>query len=234
MVLDKETVLLYDQKNSKVYRLSLTKKKIEKFGTEPVGSVNQIFLYDETMLLFSSTSGVYKSNSEGVFKKVIEKDKDWGSIRGLSVYNGNIYLLDSEKDEIYKYLVAEGGYSDKNSYFGTGEATDLKDALNLMIDSAVYIGFPDFIVKYKSGVREEFKTSYPDSNVKLEKIYTDINLQKIYGWDKKNGVIYVLGKNGTYERQIGAPILKTATDFVVFQNDAYILKGNLIYKMNVE
>ena len=234
MVLDKETALLYDQKNSKVYRLSLTKKKIEKFGTEPVGSVNQIFLYDETMLLFSPTSGVYKSNSEGVFKKVIEKDKDWGSIRGLSVYNGNIYLLDSEKDEIYKYLVAEGGYSDKNSYFGTGEATDLKDALNLMIDSAVYIGFPDFIVKYKSGVREEFKTSYPDSNVKLEKIYTDINLQKIYGWDKKNGVIYVLGKNGTYERQIGAPILKTATDFVVFQNDAYILKGNLIYKMNVE
>jgi len=234
MVLDKETALLYDQKNNKVYRLSLTKKKIEKFSTESVSSISQIFLYDENMFLFSPTSGVYKSSNEDSFKKVIEKDKDWGSIKGLSVYNGNIYLLDSEKDEIYKYLVAEGGYSDKNSYFGTGEATDLKDALNLMIDSAVYIGFPDFIVKYKSGVREEFKTSYPDSNVKLEKIYTDINLQKIYGWDKKNGVIYVLGKNGTYERQIGAPILKTATDFVVFQNDAYILKGNLIYKMNVE
>lgn len=234
MVLDKETVLLYDQKNNKVYRLSLVKKKLEKFNTGSISSISQIFLYDETMFLFSSTSGVYKSDNDGVFKRVIEKDKDWGSIKGLSVYNGNIYLLDAGKDEIYKYLVAEGGYSDKNSYFSTGEASDLKSALNLVIDSAVYIGFPDFIIKYKSGVREEFKTSYPDSNVNLEKVYTDINLEKVYGWDKNNGVIYVLGKNGTYEKQIGASILKSVTDFVIFQNDAYLLKGNKIYKMSVE
>lgn len=234
MVLYKETALLYDQRNNKVYRLSLTKKKIEKFSTEFVGSVSQIFLYDETIFLFNPQSGLFKSDNNGTFKKVIEKDKDWGNIKGLSVYNGNIYLLDTGKDEIYKYLVAEDGYSNKNSYFVVGEATDLKDALNIIIDSAVYIGFPDFIIKYKSGVREEFKTSYPDNNVKLEKIYTDIDLQKVYGWDKKNGVIYVLGKNGTYERQIEASILKIATDFIIFQSDAYILKGNKIYKMSVE
>jgi len=234
MVLDKDLALLSDQKNKKIYRLSLTKKKFDKFNTDTVGLVSRIAIYDNGIYLLNSQSGVFKSNDTGTFKKVIEKDKDWGSIKNLSVYNGNIYLLDTDKDEVYKYLVAEGGYSDKKSYFGSGESIDLKEASSLSIDSALYIGFPDFITKYSAGVREEFKTSYPDSNIKLEKVFTSVDLEKVYGWDKSKGVIYVLGKNGTYEKQIGASILKTASDFVVFENNAYILKENKIYKMGVE
>ena len=45
--------------------------------------------------------------------RIIEDDSEWGNIIDLNVYNGNIYLLDSEKDEVYKYLVAEKGYSEK-------------------------------------------------------------------------------------------------------------------------
>lgn len=232
LYLEKDKLSISDIERGTIYLLSLEKKSLDKKSASEIKKSSLVSSYQEDVLFYVVGEGVYKIPSEDKAKKVINKDNDWGNIADMWVYNGNVYLLDKGKGDIYKYLVAENGYSAKSSYL-KGEAGSIKDANSLSIDSSIYIGLDDSIIKYTTGGRDEFSTSWPEKSIKLTKIFTSVDVEKVYGWDKAKGAIYILGKNGTYERQINSSILSKASDFVIFNNVAYILVGEKIYKIGL-
>lgn len=231
--LDADSIAILDRSGGRIYFLSLSKKSLDKKVFSEIKNALLLTSYQGEVLFYRPDEGIYKINLEGKLKKAIEKDRDWGEIVDFWIYNGNIYLLDSGKSEIYKYLVAEGGYSAKTSYF-KGAAFGLKNANSLAIDASVYVGFADHIFKFTAGSQDDFKTSFPAASVNLTKVFTTRDLEKVYAWDKTKGSIYILGKNGTYEREINSSILKQADDFVVYNNAAYILAGAKIYKISLD
>ena len=233
LYLEKDKLSISDIGRGSIYLLSLEKKSLDKKSHPEIKKSGLVSSYQEDVLFYVAGEGVYKISADGKAKKVIDKDSDWGSIADMWIYNANVYILDAGKGDIYKYLVAENGYSAKSSYL-KGEAGSIKDANSLSIDSSIYIGFSDSIIKYTAGGRDEFSTSWPEKDVKLTKIFTSADVEKVYGWNKDKGSIYILGKNGTYERQITSSILSKASDFVVFNNVAYILVGNKIYKIGLD
>ena len=109
-------------------------------------------------------------------KELIGNDKDWGDIKDFWMYSGNIYLLDSGKDEIYKYLVAENGYSNKSSYFGSGQSINLGGAQKFSIDGFVDIALDGAIAKYVSGVKEQFSLDLPEDDIQFDMIFTSKGL----------------------------------------------------------
>ena len=233
LYLEKENVSIVDKGKGTVYILSLSKKSLDKKSAAEIKKASLVSMYQDYVLFFVAGEGVYKTSTDGKTKKAIENDKDWGSISDMWIYNGNVYLLDTVKGDIYKYLVAESGYSAKSSYL-KGEAGSIKGANSFAIDSSIYVGLDDSIMKYTAGGRDEFSTSWPEKNVKLTKIFTSAEVEKIYGWDKTNEAIYILGKNGTYERQINSSILAKASDFVVFKEAVFVLAGEKIYKIGLD
>ncbi|OGK10708.1 hypothetical protein A2767_04485 [Candidatus Roizmanbacteria bacterium RIFCSPHIGHO2_01_FULL_35_10] len=233
LYLEKENLSIIDRGKGTVYILSLSKKSLDKNNSSEIKKASGIAAYQDYVLFYVEGEDVFKISIDDKSKKVINKDKDWGEINDMWIYNGNLYLLDSGKGDIYKYLVAENGYSEKNSYL-KGNAGSIKGANSIAIDSSVYIGLDDEIIKYTAGAKDDFSTSWPEKNVKFTKIFTSTEVEKVYGWDKTNGAIYVLGKNGTYERQINSSILSKASDFVVFNNSVYVLVGEKIYKIGLE
>lgn len=232
LYLEKENLSIVDQGKGAVYVLSLSKKSLDKNDSSEVKKASGVAAYQDYILFYVDGEGVFKISNDGKTKKIINNDKDWVDIKDMWIYNGNLYLLDSENGDIYKYLVAENGYSEKSSYL-KGEVGSIKGANSIAIDSSVYIGLDDHIIKYTAGAKDDFTTSWPEKNVKLTKIFTSADVEKVYGWDKTNGAVYVLGKNGTYERQINSRILSKVTDFVVFNNSAYVLVGKKIYKIDL-
>jgi len=233
LYLDANLLAILDNKKGVVYSLALDKKSLDKKISSDFKSAKIIARYQNEISSFVPGEGIIKF-ADGKSKKVIENDKEWGEVIDIKIYNGNIYLLDKGKDQIYKYLVAEGGYSQKQSYFVSGNAIDLSDATSMAIDSAVYIGFSNYVAKYISGVRDEFKTNFPDDKLSLTKVITNKELEKVYVWDKNHEVIYVLAKNGSYEKQIKSSIISKAVDIVVFENSAYLLVGQKIYKIDLD
>lgn len=232
--LNEDLLMILDNQQGSIYNLSLTKKSLEKINFEEIKKAKLIASYKNEVVFYLPQEGLYKTTTTGEkLKKIIDKDKDWGNIVDFWIYNGNLYLLDEGRNEIYKYLVTEEGYSNKTSYF-KGRTYSLKDANSLAIDASVYVGFEENIIKFTTGIQDEFKTSFPENTVHLRKIFTTKDLEKIYVWDKLKGVIYVLKKNGTYEREIASDILKKTSDFVVYQTNAYILVGGKIYKLSLE
>jgi hypothetical protein len=227
--LQNDSLFILDKDGGVIYRLSLEKKSLEKYSHPKIKKSSLIASYEEKIYFFVEDEGIFETLDKDKIKKIIEKDPNWGKIQDVSTYNGNLYLLDVKNDEIYKYFPSGNGFSSKTSYFKMGEAVDLEDANSLAIDSAIYIGFSQSILKFISGVKEDFKNNFPNKNLTIKKIYTDKELNKVYVFDKENGLIYVLTKNGDYQQQISSEVIKKASDFVVYKDKIFLLLKNKIY-----
>lgn len=234
LYLDGDSVAILDRGNETIYLLTLDKKSITKYVAPEVAQASLVALYDGKVFFFSASKGVYEFTSETKAKQAIASDSDWKKVIDMEVYNGNIYLLDSGADEIYKYLVAEGGYSEKSSYFASGSAINLSDAVDMTIDSALYIAMKDGVIKYVSGAADKFETEYPEKNPNLSGIYTNADVESVYVWDKTAGIVYELKKDGEYGRQVAAGVLRKATGVFVYDGKSFILDGKKLYTIALD
>jgi hypothetical protein len=233
MSINGDTAAIVDKTQGIVYVLSMSKKSLEKRTTTEIKNCQLVSIYQDRVFIVSNNSGIYEIGIEGKAKKIIDQDKDWGEIGGIAMFNSNIYLLDKVKDEVYKYLGSENGFSTKSSYFQSGEAIKLSSANSLAIDSSVYIGMENNVFKYTAGVKDEFKTSFPDNTTKIYKVFTSKDLEKVYVWSKDKGVIYILAKNGEYEKTVSSSIMSQSSDFFAYKEMAYFLKGPKIYSVDL-
>lgn len=237
MSLDGDTAAILNSKDGKIYTLSLTKKSTRTIKKDEIKEADLVGIYKDDVIFLNKSKGIYKVTSDDKSKQVIKKDDDWGDLTGLSIYNGNLYFLDAKKDEIYKYSVGDNAYSDKVSYFKKGQSVDLADANSLAIDSSVYIGASGALYKYTAGLRDGFSTKFPDGDKnEFAKIFTDANNNKVYVLSKDKGKVYILNKDGEYEKQIESAIFKKANDFVALESEKkiYVLVSDKIYTVGID
>ncbi len=234
LYLEGDAVAILDRANETVYLLTLDKKSITKYVAPEIAQASLVSLYDGNVFFFSPEKGVYEFTSETKAKQVIPEDSDWGKIIDFEIYNGNIYLLDSGNDEIYKYLVAEGGYSDKSSYFAEGSAINLSESVDMTIDSAVYIAMKDGVTKYVAGAADVFNTSYPERTPNLSGVYTNADIESVYVWDIAAGTVYELKKDGEYGRQVASGIIRKATGLFVYDGKSFVLDGKKLYTIALD
>jgi len=230
--LNGEIVFILDKKRGVIYQLSMEKKSLVKNQFSEIKSADLIAGYEEESFFYVKDKGVYRIDDSSKLTKIIEKDSQWSEIKDIFLYNGNIYLLDKGRDEIWKYLRGENGYGSKSSYFQSGQAIDLSSINSIAIDGSVYLAGDSIIVKYTSGLRDGFRVDLPDSNISFAKVITSQDLEKIYLWDRKKGSVYVLGKTGDYVEQVSSEILSKGTDIVVYKDNIYVLSGSKIYKVD--
>ncbi len=229
--LDGDKLAILDRSNKTVYNFSIEDKSLEKSSNAVVGNATFVGMSKGTIYVLDPAKGLYEFTDDTKAELVIEKDEDWGTIRGMAFFNGNVYLLDSRKGDVYKYLVVEGGFSDPSSYFTGTKPDTIGNATSIAIDASIYLSLEDSILKFTRGEADSFTTVFPSDNVSIEKLYTDQETEKVYAWDKTNATLYILSKNGAYERQIKASVLAKASDFVVYQNQILVLSGSKIYTL---
>lgn len=224
---------LLDTKGGIVFLLDVEKKSVRTLDDKEVDNTRSIGLYDGSVYLTKS-DGVYKGEESERIEKVIEED-EWGEIEDIVIYNGNVYLLDGQKDEVYKYLVAEAGYSAKQSYFKEGQSPDLALARGISIDGSLYVLSKNTILKYTSGLRDGFSLSLPEDNYTFNQLFTSRDVEKLYLLDSTQGKVVVAEKNGKYSKQVESSVLKDASDIVVLEGDKtlIVLKGDKLYSIEL-
>lgn len=165
---------------------------------------------------------------------VIENDDDWDEVTGLSVYNGNIYVLDKEEG-ILKFTAASEGYG-KSSYFS--DPPSLTEATSMGIDGSVYVLFRNGTVKkYTRGTAESFTLSGLPSPLKSPKqLVTTQDMDSIYILDSGNSRVVQISKDGAFQKAWKAEVLATA-DLIDVQEEEkklYILKGKNLFMIPME
>lgn len=230
------TVVLLNAQKGEVYLLSLSEKSTQTMKSEQMKNASLIALYNNTVFFLKKGDGVYAQEKGGAASLAVKEENEWGKIVDMDIYNGNIYLLGSEKNEIYKYTPLEGKSFAKTTYFKQGEEVDLSRSVSMVIDSSIYILTQDAVYKYTSGVRAGFTTNFPDGEHVFSKIFTDSDSQKVYLLDRDKRTVMITNKEGAYEKQITAEALGDADDFVADeeQKSLFVLKDNKLYKVTRE
>lgn len=223
--------VVLDKTLKTVYVIDPEKKSHEDYTNSNIQDSEYVSYYNGSIYLYSKKRGVLKSKNNSEFIEAVPKDDEVKGVKGFWVYNGNIYILATGNDEIYKYLVAEGGYGGKTSYFQLRQSIDLAGANSFSIDSSVYIGFSTNVVKYASGVKESFNLSLPKGSFSFDKIYTNKDVNNVYLLDKTQGTLIVTNKKGDFVKQVVSKVFKNTDDFGATEEFIYALSNNKIYKL---
>ena len=231
LYLEGDSLSILDKTGGRIFYLSLEKKSLTNDQSAEIKKSTLTASYEDGKYFYVPGYGIYLIDVNKKAKKIIENDKDWGVITDFWVFNGNIYLLDTGKDEILKYLNTGDGFGAKNSYFASGQAVDLSWVKSMAIDASLYLGGGNSIIKFTSGLRDGFKLSLPQANFNFTKVFTTKDLTEVYAWDKSQGIVYIMDKDGEFVSQISSDILSKGTDIVVYNKSIFILLGNKIYKI---
>jgi DNA-binding beta-propeller fold protein YncE len=187
---------------------------------------NVYYVTDDSVFAIDKKSG---KKSE-----IFKNDNYWEKAVATAPYQANLYVLDT-KNGVLKFIPS-GNNFDKNDYLK--QSASLDTAVSMAIDSAVWVLFLDgSIKKYLRGEAENFSVKSLDKPfANPTKLATDADTQNLYILDRGNSRIVKLGKDGTFQKQYSAGIIKNAKDFEVLEKDKKIniLSGEKIYQIVID
>ncbi|MEK7504341.1 MAG: hypothetical protein AAB550_02465 [Patescibacteria group bacterium] len=197
-------------------------------GKDILGEAKFIASYPGKIEIFSD-KGVIECLVSGVQCSVkIKFDQDWGEIKDMAMFTGNIYLLSDKK--IWRHQTAESGFGNKQSW------VDLTAGDFLAIDGNVWVTRGGELLKYIRGNKENFAISGLDKPLGSHlQIYTNDEAEKLYVLDLDNSRLVSLKKTGEYLSQYLNSDLGKVTSVVVDekQNKAYFVTGSKILQIEL-
>lgn len=232
-------LLLMDPSTSNLVVLDLSAKNpLPLAGSTQLGKAAAFSLNGDFAFAYSDDKGITRIDVNSQKNTLaVKPDPDWGKIKDLVGFGSNIYLLDSVKNQIWKYVPVATGYSDKFTYLDSNQKADFLGALRMEIDSSVWVLKPNLeILKFTQGLADNFSVSGLDKNLSsVTNFFVSDETDNIYLLDSDNSRLVVLTKSGKYVAQYSDDKFKTATDLVVDEKNkkVYLLNSDKIFQFSL-
>jgi hypothetical protein len=200
-----ETIGIYDAVGKTVYTLGVTNRN----GTIVGGgagfdTASHVGIYGDKIYIWTAT-GIHQirlSDTKTV-SNMIPASAEWGKITDMAIFGGNIYLLDTQKHRIWKYVATEKGFSELFEYLNPDTLPDLSQATNLSIDGSVWLGTTNgTIMRFTAGKENSYSPQGNDMPLgKRLSVYTNDELKMVYVLDHDYHRVVVFDKEGMYMAQ---------------------------------
>ncbi|MBI5448702.1 hypothetical protein HY948_00040 [Candidatus Gottesmanbacteria bacterium] len=205
MSLDGDTLGIVDPVTKTVYQIAVPSKSGQIVaGGESIIGARFIAARGDSIFVLNDKGIITVSVREKKTKETgVKIDSQWGVITGLVSFGGNLYLLDSQKSRIWKYVATDTGFSELREYLNPDSLPDLSAATSMAIDGSVWIGTSDGrVLRFSAGRELTFvpKGVEPIFGRRLM-VYTSDALKHVYVLDSDNKRIVVLDKEGMYTAQ---------------------------------
>jgi len=232
-------LLLLDETQKTLVSLDLDKKTNQILaGSNQLGNASFASLNGEESYAYSPDKGVVKVNLiEKKPEVIVKPDPDWGQVSDIFAFSGNVYLLDSLKNKIYKYVAIKNGFSDKLEYLKDGVQPGFNGASKLFIDYSVWVlkSGPE-ILRFTAGSPDNFSPGGLDTPIaSIKSFFAPEDIDKFYILDSENSRVVVLKKSGEYLEEYTGEKFKTADDLSVNEEHKkmYLLEQNKIYTVDL-
>ena len=217
-------LIVFDKDKSKVFLVDKASKDQSEIYSG--SGVNTIALYENDLYL-QSDKGVEKLDiGNRKQASLLGSTSLWGKVVGAGTYQGNLYLLDEGKRQVWKYLSTGGGLSSAAPYFKGGKPS-LGTLSAMTVDGSIWLGNKEGeIFKFLGGKDEKFEINDLDKPFgEIADIYTAVESSILFILDKSNGRVVLLKKDGEYLSQYTSPELTNAGSFVVDEKDKKVFVG---------
>lgn len=231
---------LIDRTGRTIFDLTLATKNGQiAGGGEQYEDASHIAVYgDRLYVLVPDGIHMIRLTDRKTTPLVVKKDEGWGTIASLVAYGGNLYLLDTTKGRVWKYIATETGFSDRREYLNPDTLPDLSKGTSLAINGSVWVGMSDGKVsRFTQGKEQTYLLQGLDipfgANIQ---VFTDDQQKYVYVLDSANKRIVALDKDGIYMAQYVWEGEFAPTSFAVSEEDKLIilLSGGTIYSVPME
>jgi len=189
-------------------------------------------------LASGTVNGYFVLSKQGVIKveddqleTVISPDPDWQSVVGFSGFGGNLYVLDSVQNEIWRYRsIAENEFS-RERWLSPGVTPDFSQVVDMEIDGDIWVLDKDGTVRqYSRGVGTTISLVGIEENLQARSLGVSEN--SLFIFDNSQNRVYQFDKNGQYQKQFVWGDIGLVTDMVVIEDKIYLLAGTKIYEID--
>ena len=232
LALYKDSLVVLDSENGKVYHLFLESKK-----SELLSSGDLLRNGKKITAAFSSSYILVEDNGRQMvidekLQTVLENDPEWEKIIDLASFGGNLYLLD-KSGKIWKYQGSDSGFGSKKNYLPEDASLELSDTSSFKIDGSVWVLNQNDIFKFTGGVLDNFNLD-KSAVSSLNSFFIDDQTEEIYF--KSNNTLVSFDKEGAYKSRYEWDQLNQAQDFVVAANleEILVLIDSKIYVFDLK
>lgn len=130
----------------------------------------------------------------------------WQQPAAMASYRGNLYILDAGSNQIFRYLATANGYeSAPDEWFALAQARDLRGAVDMAIDGAIYILYgTGRLEKFTRGDKQPFSLDGLAQPLQQPvALYTDVDdeAKHVYVADPGAQRVVQFAKDGKFVRQ---------------------------------
>jgi hypothetical protein len=205
-------------------------------GKEQVGLAELVATYPGKLVVVNDKGVVECTVGNGQCKKVVEVDEEWGEIKDVGMFAGNIYLLDGGVGKIWKYPVIENGYGAKQEWLANEVKLPSK-VVSMSIDGMVWVGGEGEVKKYVRGVEDRFEMG--EINKKLGndlEVEAQEDGERLVVLDRENARVVIFKKDGSYVEQYQEEKLSSAKDVVLDEKArrVYVLWEKEVGEIDIE
>jgi serine/threonine protein phosphatase PrpC len=174
---------------------------------------------------------------------VVSDAAQWGQIRAVASFLGNVYLLDAAKNQIWKYVPAANGYAQQAvPYLPANSSTSFSRAVDLAVDGDVWVLTADgSVLRFRGGQRVPYDLSGLETPLKNPvSLYTQAEVDAVYIADAGNQRLVEFDKSGKFVRAF-KPAAQNGDAFnsleALLASDAerkfYFVNGSTLYVANL-
>ncbi|PLX24820.1 hypothetical protein C0580_04100 [Candidatus Parcubacteria bacterium] len=166
---------------------------------------------------------------------VFEPITDNTEVSDLSIYGNNLYVLDSQNSQIFKYPESGNGFGGGLTWLQ--EEVDLSNASSLTIDGSIYTIDNDGTIRnFLKGAREDFDYHEPRPTIGKDVIIkTFKDSDYLYIIDPQNMRIVILDKEGNIKDQYASQKFDNLVDLAIDPEEKaiYLLNGEHLYLLAI-
>lgn len=230
-----EEIYVLDMGGERIVSISVAAKKSKvEVGPAQLSNVEDFAIYDDRIFMI---------NDDGIFEvsktsKEKVSGKDWGGKVMLFAYTSNLYLLETDASDIWRYASTEGGFADKKSWLAEDIDTNLSETIDWVIDGTIWLLKKDGdIERFSQGNHLSFVVGgLAPALINGDAFYTDEDIENLYILDSGGKRIVVIDKDGNFKAQYLAKELAGAKDIVVSESEGkmIILKDGKLLSIEIK
>lgn len=229
-----EEMFILDLQQEKLVKVAIKTKRTDVLaGSQEISGSSSLAAYTGQTFLMKE-DGVIKvgRDTELVIKA------DWEGEMMITAYAGNLYLLDRSKSVIWRYSGINGGFAQKQNWFGPGVEPDLSGVISWVIDGSIWILTGNGEVqKYSLGRQDRFILSdLEPSLANPASIYTNEELKYLYLLDPDSSRVLVFDKQGSFKAQYFDEEINESTNLVVSEEQGKIIfsRNDKLYSIEIK
>jgi len=232
MVGSGNSIALLDVSGRRVATVEIDTKMTEVVsGPTQIKEAKDLALYESRPFVLED-DGVYEVGDT----KIKSVEKTWSEDALISMYAGNLYVLDRTSSDITRFPGVGIDFGEGSSWLAPGIELDLSKIASMAINGSIWIlSSSGRIEKYSHGSPETIDISVSPTLSNPTRLYTDSDFESVYILDPGSSRIVVLDKDGEYRAQYINKRLEMAENFVVSEEDGMVifLEDNKLYSFTM-